>query len=68
MENAVKTRLQSVQLGEVQTHKNIAIVPLIAQADGIFQYRTLRGSPQRGVKDVDSNRLGAHHAVEACWL
>jgi hypothetical protein len=34
MENAVKARLQSVQLGEAQTYKNIAIVPLIAQGDG----------------------------------
>ena len=41
MENAVKTRLQSVQFGEAQTYKNIAIVPLIAPADGTFQYRTL---------------------------
>ena len=41
MENAVKSRLQSVQFGEVQTYKSIAIVPLIAPADGIFQYRTL---------------------------
>ena len=41
MENAVKSRLQSVQFGAVQTYKNIAIVPLIAPADGIFQYRTL---------------------------
>jgi len=41
MENAVKSRLQSVQFGAVQTYKSIAIVPLIAPADGIFQYRTL---------------------------
>ena len=41
MENAVKTRLQSVQFGEAQTYKNIAILPLIAPADGAFQYRTL---------------------------
>jgi hypothetical protein len=41
MENAVRSRLQSVQLGEAQLYKNIAIVPLIAQADGTFQYRTL---------------------------
>lgn len=34
MENAVKSRLQSVQFGEVQTNKSIAIVPLIATADG----------------------------------
>jgi len=41
MENAVKSRLQSVQFGEPQTFKNIAIVPLIALADGAFQYLTL---------------------------
>ena len=41
MENTVKSRLKSVQFGEVQTFKNIAIVPLIAPADGRFQYRTL---------------------------
>ena len=41
MENAVKSRLQSVQFGEVQTYKSIVIVPLIAPADGMFQYRTL---------------------------
>ena len=41
MENAVKSRLQSVQLGEPQTFKNIAIVPLIAPVDGTFQYLTL---------------------------
>jgi hypothetical protein len=41
MDNVVKTRLQSVQFGEAQTYKNIAILPLIAPADGTFQYRTL---------------------------
>jgi hypothetical protein len=41
MENAVKSRLQSVQFGESQTFKNIAIVPLIAPGDGTFQYRAL---------------------------
>ncbi len=41
MENTVKSRLQSVHLGEPQTFKNIAIVPLIAPVDGTFEYRTL---------------------------
>jgi len=41
MENAVKSRLQSLQFGEVQVYKGIAIVPLIAPADGAFQYNTL---------------------------
>jgi hypothetical protein len=41
MENAVKSRLQSVQFGAVQTYKSIAIMPLIAPTDGMFQYRTL---------------------------
>jgi hypothetical protein len=41
MENAVKNRLQTVHLGEPQSFKNIGIVPLIAPADGKFQYRTL---------------------------
>ncbi|HOX56165.1 MAG TPA: hypothetical protein P5205_04625 [Candidatus Paceibacterota bacterium] len=41
MDNVVKTRLQSVQFGEAQTYKNITILPLIAPADGTFQYRTL---------------------------
>ena len=41
MENAVKNWLQSVQFAEAQVYKNIAIVPLIAPADGTFQYRTL---------------------------
>ena len=41
MENAVKSRLQSVQFGAIQMYKSIAIVPLIAPTDGMFQYRTL---------------------------
>jgi len=41
MENAVKTRLQSLQFGEPQLYKNIAVVPLVAPADGTFQYHTL---------------------------
>jgi hypothetical protein len=41
MENVVKTRLQSLQFGEPQTYKNITILPLVAPADGTFQYRTL---------------------------
>ena len=41
MENAVKSRLQSVQFGEPQTYKNISILPLIAPADGTIQYCTL---------------------------
>jgi len=36
-----QNRLQSIQFGEVQTYKNVRIVPLIAPADGLFQYRTL---------------------------
>ena len=41
MNSTVKARLESVQLGEPQTYKNITILPLIAPADGTFQYRTL---------------------------
>jgi hypothetical protein len=41
MENAAKSGLQAVRLGEPQTYKNIAIVPLIAPAVGTFQYHTL---------------------------
>ncbi len=41
MESVVQNRLQSVQFGEAQTYKNITILPLIAPADGTFQYRTL---------------------------
>lgn len=40
MENVVASRLQSMQFGEVQRYKNIAILPLIAP-DGSFGYRTL---------------------------
>lgn len=41
MENAVRTRLQAVRFGEVQHHKNMAIVPLLCPDDGKFQYLTL---------------------------
>ena len=41
METTVKSRLRSVQFGEPQIYKNIAIVPLIAPVDGTFQYNTL---------------------------
>jgi hypothetical protein len=41
MENAVIDRLQSIQLAEPQVFRNIAIVPLLTSADGVFQYRTL---------------------------
>lgn len=41
MENAVKSRLQSLRLAEAQVYRNIAIVPLIAPSDGMLQYRTL---------------------------
>lgn len=41
MESVVQSRLQSIQFGEAQTYKNITILPLIAPADGTFQYRTL---------------------------
>jgi hypothetical protein len=41
----VKTWLQSVQFGEAHTYKNIvAIVPIIALADGTFQCRILGGA------------------------
>ncbi len=40
MESVVTSRLRSVQFGEVQRYKNIAILPLIAP-DGSFHYRTL---------------------------
>jgi hypothetical protein len=41
MNSTVKARLESIKLGEPQTYKNIAILPLIAPADGTFHYRTL---------------------------
>jgi hypothetical protein len=41
MENRIRERMRSVQLGEAQFYKNITIVPLIAQVDGTFQYDTL---------------------------
>jgi len=41
MESAIKSRLQSVQFGEVKRYKGIAIVPLISPADGAFKYNTL---------------------------
>jgi hypothetical protein len=41
VEDAVRSRLQSVEFGEPQVHENIAIVPLTTPADGKFQYRTL---------------------------
>ena len=37
METAVKTRLQSIQFGDVQLYKGIAIVPLLTPADGAIQ-------------------------------
>jgi len=41
MEDAVKSRLQTVRLSEAQSFKNITIVPFIAPADGAFQYCAL---------------------------
>jgi hypothetical protein len=41
MENAVKTRLKSVQLADAQSYRNITIVPLVAPVDGAVQYNTL---------------------------
>jgi len=41
MEKTVKSWLESVQFGEPQCYKRIAILPLIAPADGTLQYRTL---------------------------
>ena len=50
MESVMKNRLQSVQFGQMQTHKNISILPLISLADGVFQYRTL--SEALATKDI----------------
>ena len=41
MENTVNSRLQSVRFGEVQSYKNIAIVPLVSPEEGKFLYLTL---------------------------
>ena len=41
MEKTVITRMQSIQFGDVQHHKNIAIVPLISPEVGKYQYLTL---------------------------
>lgn len=48
MENVVRSRLQSVQFGTAQTYKNLTILPLIAPADGAFQYRTLGDALTQG--------------------
>lgn len=61
MENAVKSRLQSVQLGKPQAYKNIAIVPLIAPADGTFQYRTLGEALSAG--DLVITEISANGSV-----
>ncbi|HOX58516.1 MAG TPA: hypothetical protein P5205_15855 [Candidatus Paceibacterota bacterium] len=37
----MRNRLDSMRCGAVQTHRNIALVPLIAKTDGTFQYCTL---------------------------
>jgi hypothetical protein len=57
MENAVKSRLQSVRFAQAQVYKNIAIVPLVAPADGTFQYRTLGealGSSDLAITEVSA--------------
>ena len=41
MKDSIKSRLQSVQFGEIQRYKNIAILPVIVPPDGAFQYRPL---------------------------
>ena len=57
MENAVRSRLQSVQLAEPQIYKTIVVVPLIAPADGTFQYRTLSealATPDVAITEISS--------------
>jgi hypothetical protein len=66
MENAVKSRLQSVQLGKPQAYKNIAIVPLIAPADGTFQYRTLGEALSAGTSSSQKSPPTA--PSRSCWL
>jgi hypothetical protein len=41
MLSALKSRLQSVRFGEVQTYKDIAIVPLLSSMEGRLKYLTL---------------------------
>lgn len=41
MENIVKDRLESVRFETAQAYKNLTILPLVAPADGAFEYRTL---------------------------
>ncbi len=48
MENVVKTRLQSVLFADAQIYRNIVILPLVAEAGGGLQYRTLGESLAAG--------------------
>ena len=41
VKDIVRSRLQSLEFGEPQVYENIAIVPLIASAEGRYRYRTL---------------------------
>jgi hypothetical protein len=41
MNSTVKTLLESIQMGLARTYNNVTILPLIAPADGTFQYSTL---------------------------
>jgi hypothetical protein len=61
MENAVKTRLESVQFAEPQFYKNITIVPLIAPSDGKLPYRTL--AEALTTKDVAITEVSAAGSV-----
>ena len=61
MENAVTDRLRSVKLGEAQTYKHLTIFPLIAAADGQFQYRTLGEAIGNG--DVTVTEVSAGGSV-----
>jgi hypothetical protein len=60
MENTVYSRLQSVQIGQTQHYRNIAVIPLLG-ADGAFQYRTL--GEALASSDIDVTEVSASGSV-----
>jgi hypothetical protein len=41
MDNAVERKLETLELGDARTYRNLTILPLVSSADGVFRYGTL---------------------------
>ena len=52
MDQAVKSHLEGIKFGEMQTHRNVAVFPIFSETDGSPHYLTMKEAMAGGFLTV----------------